>query len=960
MRYLHYCLTSARWPSGVALLFAPRRGQLRPASTSSRPDFAAIDAKWQDIWEQQRSRLKDSVHRDESKDGVKTAKYVLPMFPYPSGTLHMGHIRVYTISDVIARYHRMKGTRVVHPIGWDAFGLPAENAAIERGVDPGDWTIQNIKQMKAQLKSMNGEWDWDRELATCDPAYYKHTQLLFLKLHKAGLAYQKEALVNWDPIDHTVLANEQVDANGRSWRSGAKVEQRMLKQWFLATTHYAEELYSDLLKLENDNMWPARVVDMQKNWLGRSIGVRFPFELEVPYSRIDGARSVLSTFRELEVFTTRLDTLYGVQFVALSLSHPLVQAFAEHDKKLQEFIKTAKHLPENSKDGYLLPFVAKNKLLGVRRISIYAAPYVLDGYGTGAVMGVPAHDARDNAFWHKHRPNEDIICAIEPRPGNETKFQGLFTGEGISLCHGTSWDGKSSPEAKLEILQQLKMNGYNAYEHTTWRLRDWLISRQRYWGAPIPIVHCNLCGSVPVPLEELPVQLPKLSADHFQRREGNPLESAKEWVSTSCPKCKQPARRDTDTMDTFMDSAWYFLRFTDPQNHDIPFLPEKASSLMPVDYYIGGVEHAILHLLYARFMAKFLASEEGGRSWPTSFTEPFSKLVTQGMVHGKTYSDPVNGRFLKAEEVDTSVPSAPVIKATGAMPNISFEKMSKSKHNGVDPAACLARYGADVTRAHILFAAPEGEVLNWEEERIIGMTRWLTKVWRLVNLNAGQNATLNFETDIPSLADSHKKILAELRTTSDSVEEKIRRASGLNTVVSDLIKFTNTLDSYTGSIENAVPQDKEVQKISRYAVESLVKLMAPLTPAFSEECWQLLHSTEALGSGKRSSTYTSLFDGSVTWPAIPFGSESKFLKPIQTFVVSCNGKVRFTVRRHFEHLPAAEDDTQVQGWLEKNIFSSAEAMKWLETGRNSDMFAKRKMIFCKRVNDNRWIVNVSN
>jgi leucyl-tRNA synthetase len=732
----------------------------------------------------------------------------------------------------------------------------------------------------------------------------------------------------------------------------------MLKQWFLATTHYAEELYSDLLKLEEAKTWPARVADMQKNWLGRSSGVQFPFDLEVLYSRNSGARQVTSEIRQLEVFTTRLDTLSGVQFLGLSLNHPLVQAYAKHDLGLQAFIKDAVDLPPDSKEGYILPIVAKNKLLGMRRVSIYAAPYVLDKYGTGAVMGVPAHDIRDNAFWRKHRANEDVIFAVGPRAATSPSQEQTFTDKGVALQLGTSWDGKNSEEASAEIMLQLTQSGYDASEHTRWRLRDWLISRQRYWGAPIPIIHCDSCGTVPVPVQDLPVELPSLPADHFKGRGGNPLETSQNWVNTQCPKCHGPAKRDTDTMDTFMDSAWYFLRFTDPHNKNAPFDANKASALMPVDFYVGGVEHAILHLLYARFMARFLASDKGDRMWPTSFAEPFAKLVTQGMVHGKTFSDPATRRFLKPEEVDLTNLSAPVIKASGATPTISFEKMSKSKYNGVDPALCIAKYGADVTRAHILFAAPEGEVLDWEEERIIGMTRWLNKVWRLVDAYAGQLSVNTPELQSTGVSGPQRSLITELASSRQSVDEKLARASGLNTVVSDLIKLTNAIDEFHSTSIKYENADERSAELLLYCTQALVRLMAPLTPAFSEECWQRLHAAQdPLDSCETSQRCPPLFNGGRTWPPKPNVVDAASTEQLQTFVVSVDGKVRFTTRIHLKQAPDPSHEP-TQEMLDDVVFKTAEAVHWLSFGRNSDLLGQRKNVFYKKLKGDIWVVNV--
>ncbi|KAH6642748.1 hypothetical protein C7974DRAFT_107918 [Boeremia exigua] len=708
----------------VARLASPctRRGRATFARLKSRAHAAAttpietLTAKWQPHWD----KLAAS---GEEPAPTKGKAYVLPMFPYPSGTLHLGHLRVYTISDVLARFKRMQGYDVLHPIGWDAFGLPAENAAMERGVHPEKWTLQNIAAMKAQMQLMGGRWDWHSELRTCDPDFYKHTQRIFLMLHERGLAYQAESLVNYDPVDKTVLANEQVDANGCSWRSGAKVEKLMLKQWFLKIKEFQEPLLKDLDALAKDGRWPEKVLAMQRNWIGRSEGTNLWFD-------IDGAQ-----FDPVEVYTTRADTLLGVQYLALSLTHPIVTRLAAEDEALRDFISRAKDLP-NSKEGYRLPVVARNPLAEALNIDsstpVFAAPYVLDDYGSGAVMGVPGHDTRDHSFWKTNAGDEPIKVVITAKQGSPASVnpEQAMTARGFVAADVPEFANMDSTTAVTKMVEKLQSSGKRAEQTTNWRLRDWLISRQRYWGTPIPIVHCHSCGPVPVPDTDLPVKLPNLPDSFFQGRSGNPLAEDENWKKTSCPKCGSPAERETDTMDTFMDSSWYFFRFLDPKGASV-VEPEKANHGMQVDLYVGGVEHAILHLLYARFISKFLATTPLWPSGQAVHGEPFRQLITQGMVHGQTFTDPATGRFLKPDEVDTTDPQHPVIKASGAVPNVSFEKMSKSKYNGVDPGATIAKYGADVTRAHMLFQAPITDVLEWDETKITGVQRWLHRVIRL-------------------------------------------------------------------------------------------------------------------------------------------------------------------------------------------------------------------------------------
>ncbi|KAF2397187.1 leucyl-tRNA synthetase [Trichodelitschia bisporula] len=825
-------------------------------------DLPALDKKWQAIWEDTKLAR---YRRQDAPAGAKP-KYVLPMFPYPSGSLHMGHLRVYTIADVMARYLYMRGHNVVHPIGWDAFGLPAENAAIERGVDPRVWTEGNVRSMREQLKGMNGGWDWEREFMTCDPAYCKHTQRLFLMLHSAGLAYQKEALVNFDPVDKTVLANEQVDATGRSWRSGAVVEKVMLKQWFLKITAFADALHDDLDLLAKGGAWPDRVLAMQRNWLGKSPGARIRF------ARGDEA--------PIEAFTTRPDTLPAVTYLAVSPRHPLAAGLAAQDPGLAAALAGLASETADSKAGVRLPVEAENPLKRyvdvlnfapelcehvAAPLPLYAAPYVLDDYGSAAVMGVPAHDVRDWDFWVENQPGAPAPRVVYPEddpsepgtskadlPKNNTSEPGFPKNNTstTNLPNNTSEPdlpknnpsnpnlpftprGQLGPETGIlayqssthaaHILVSLLSPSGAAEPQTSWRLRDWLISRQRYWGAPIPIIHCETCGAVPVPAEELPVELPPLPASAFSGRGGSPLAQMEEWVNVPCPTCGGAAKRETDTMDTFMDSSWYFLRFADPGNVNEPFSTEAAAALMPVDLYVGGVEHAILHLLYARFVAKFLAKQGVWTPSPGAPAEPFTKLLTQGMVHGRTFVEPGTGRFLRPGKVDTSVPGKPRIVETGETPLVRWEKMSKSKYNGVDPGVCLSRHGADATRAHVLFGAPEREVLEWDGGKIVGVERWLGRVWRVVHRAAGAEGKTTGEKGVGKAGEDVSRLAA---ATLASVTAKLDRAEGLNTVVSDLIKLTNALDG-AGSEPTAV--------------SVLVRAMAPVCPAFAEEAWRVLH-----------------------------------------------------------------------------------------------------------------------
>ncbi|KAK0101198.1 Leucyl-tRNA synthetase, mitochondrial [Cadophora gregata] len=957
---------------------------------------------------------KNKVIKEKYPDDIevesKGRKYVLPMFPYPSGNLHLGHLRVYTISDVLARFHRMQGFEVTHPIGWDAFGLPAENAAIERGIEPATWTKQNIQKMKSQLEAMNGEWDWEREFATCDPTFYKHTQQLFLLLHKAGLAYQAESLVNYDPVDKTVLANEQVDSNGCSWRSGAKVEKKMLKQWFFKISEYRQELLDGLKELEKNGAWPERVLSMQKNWLGKSTGARIKFPV-VAYDQ--------QTHSDIEVFTTRPDTLYGVQYVALAATHPIVQSLAKADVELQAFLDTIPALPLDSKVGYLLPNVRALNPLAYEEstpdatkasLPIYVAPYVLGDYGDGAVMGVPGHDTRDHAFWKHNRYDDPVRFVVSQSPDEATSV--LQTSPFIHHGHLTKQSGShaglKTADATNSIVNLLKSKNLGS-EAETWRLRDWLVSRQRYWGTPIPIIHCGSCGPVPVPDDQLPVKLPVVDSHWANGKTGNPLEHAHEWVNTPCPQCGEAAKRDTDTMDTFVDSSWYFMRFPDPKNSNSPFSAEAANANLPVDLYIGGVEHAILHLLYSRFISKFMATTPFWPNGAKSLGEPFKKLLAQGMVHGKTYSDPSTGRFLKPDEVDLTDPSKPLITATNETPNVSFEKMSKSKYNGVDPGTCMAKYGADATRAHILFQAPVSEVLEWDEEKIAGVTRWLRRLHEMIFTNrsvwvdsnsldefnpklyflATETPTNQGRVDASEGEDSEQSLRAKsqlstervqiinsivlesqqpqensnekleqnqvklwsgfvardrdlwrsVQATISNVTQSYEKTHSLNTVVSDLMTLTNTIAEYNDrKIDSKDPKSTTYipdYRLSVHATRALIQMMAPITPAFSEECWRLLHP--ALTPTPVCSVFASPF------PTVD-GTLSMLAPTTRTCVVQVNGKMKCAVK-----IPISDEGLSglnLEDWLRSQILDTEEGREKLmgKGGKGVDVRRAKKMI----------------
>ncbi|MCX8077791.1 MAG: leucine--tRNA ligase [Geminocystis sp.] len=771
-----------------------------------------IEAKWQKKWSEARLYL-----TEENSDKPKF--YALSMFPYPSGKLHMGHVRNYVITDVIARYKRMRGYRVLHPMGWDAFGLPAENAAIDRGIHPAKWTYENIAQMRAQLKDLGLSIDWTREVTTCSPEYYKWTQWLFLQFFEAGLAYQKEAAVNWDPVDQTVLANEQVSADGYSWRSGAKVEKRMLKQWFLRITAYAEELLEDLKKLPG---WPEKVKIMQENWIGKSIGAY----LEFP---------IVGREEKIPVFTTRPDTVFGVTYVVLAPEHPLtlqvttpdrkeaVEAFIKEVTQESEIERTAEDKP---KRGILTGGKAINPFTG-EEIPILVADYVLYEYGTGAVMGVPAHDTRDFQFAKQNQLPIKLVIIPKDAQQEEFTLNQAYTEAGI-LVNSGQFTGMESEAAKEAIIQYATEKGFGR-QQVQYRLRDWLISRQRYWGCPIPIIHCPDCGIVPVPVEDLPVTLPENV--EFTGRGPSPLAKLEEWVNVPCPKCGKPAKRETDTMDTFIDSSWYFLRYTDPHNHKQPFSLDKVNDWLPVDQYVGGIEHAILHLLYSRFFTKVLRDRG-----LVKISEPFSRLLTQGMVQGLTYKNVNTGKYLRPDQVvyengqwwdkETHEPVATF-----------YEKMSKSKYNGVDPQEVLSKYGADTARMFILFKAPPEKDLEWDSADVEGQYRFLNRVWTLVNeFIDNPNAAKDAHFHKTQLTREEKDLRRVIHTAIKEITQDLEGDYQFNTAISELMKLSNALK------DNPLKHSP----VYREGIETLVRLLAPFAPHISEELWHRLGNTESV------------------------------------------------------------------------------------------------------------------
>lgn len=774
----------------------------------SRYNAAEIESKWQKQW-----RESGIDQTPEKNDQPKF--YALSMFPYPSGNLHMGHVRNYVITDVIARLKRMQGYRVLHPMGWDAFGLPAENAAIDRGIPPAKWTYQNIAQMRSQLKQLGLSIDWDREVATCSADYYKWTQWLFLQFLDAGLAYQKEAAVNWDPIDQTVLANEQVDNEGRSWRSGAFVERKLLKQWFFKITDYAEKLLQDLDQLKG---WPERVKTMQANWIGKSVGAY----LEFP---------IVGQDEKIAVFTTRPDTIYGVTYVVLAPEHPLtskvttaeqkeaVSAFIEEIKGQSEIERTAEDKP---KRGILTGGKAINPFNG-EEVPILIADYVLYEYGTGAVMGVPAHDVRDFKFaTEKGLPIKPVII---PRDGDvgtigQSPLPNAYIEPGI-MVNSEQFDGTPSVEGKSKIIEYAEKQGYGK-ARVQYRLRDWLISRQRYWGCPIPAIHCNDCGTVPVPDSDLPVKLPE--SLELSGRGGSPLAQLEDWINVDCPCCGKAAKRETDTMDTFIDSSWYFLRYSDANNTQLAFAQDQVNDWMPVDQYVGGIEHAILHLLYSRFFTKVLRDRG-----LLNFNEPFKRLLTQGMVQGITYKNPKTNKYIPAAGIDPEDPQDP---ETGDKLDVFFEKMSKSKYNGVSLEQGLSKYGVDTARMFILFKAPPEKDLEWDDADVEGQFRFLNRVWALVtSYNVAQVTKPSGE-----LSKAEKDLRRAIHTAIKEISEDLTGDYQFNTAVSELMKLSN-----------ALKDAKCVQSpVYKEGIETLVLLLAPFAPHIAEELWCHLGNTESV------------------------------------------------------------------------------------------------------------------
>ena len=806
---------------------------------------------------------------------IKPKFYACSMLPYPSGKLHMGHVRNYTINDVMARHLRMQGYNVLMPMGWDAYGMPAENAAISNKVPPAKWTYANIDYMKKQMQSMGLAIDWSREVATCDPKYYRWNQWLFLKMLEKGVAYRKTQLVNWDPVDQTVLANEQV-IDGRGWRSGALVEKREIPGYYLKITDYAEELLQDLDGLG----WPERVKVMQQNWIGKSFGVRFAFSHQVK----DDAGQLIQDGK-LFVFTTRADTIMGVTFAAVAAEHPLATQAAKTNPQLAAFIEKCKQgsvieadLATQEKEGMPLGISIKHPLTG-QDIPLWVGNYVLMSYGDGAVMGVPAHDERDFAFALKYNlPIKDVIARKDSSAGeafDATRWQEWYADkDNTHVVNSGKYDGLSVKDAVDAVAQDLEKLGVGE-KKTTYRLRDWGISRQRSWGTPIPIIHCADCGEVPVPEKDLPVVLPE---DCVPDGTGNPLNKYAAFLNVNCPCCGKMARRETDTMDTFVDSSWYFMRYTGPDSDQM--VDQRNDYWMPMDQYIGGIEHAILHLLYARFWTKVMRD-----LGLVKFDEPFKNLLTQGMVLNETYfkelpdgkKEWINPADVHVKMDEKGRPIGATLKTDGSSVQIGgVEKMSKSKNNGIDPQTLIDQYGADTSRLSTMFAAPPEQQLEWSDSGVEGAARYLRRLWNLAMAQEAKPIVKN------ELSKDDQACRREIHAVLKQANFDYSRIQ-YNTVVSACMKMLNTLE-----------QAKTVQPgVMRECLGILLRVLYPIVPHITQYLWQHLQFEQE---------YAPLLDA--PWPQV---DESALVQDEITLMLQVNGKLKgeFVV-------PVQADKDQVQ------------------------------------------------
>ncbi len=806
--------------------------------TTERYNIRETEAKWRKVWETQKSF-------EVTEDETKPKSYVLAMLPYPSGRIHVGHVRNYSLSDVVARYKKAKGFNVLNPMGWDALGLPAENAAMERNTHPKDWTYENIAQMKAQLLSMGLAIDWSREVATCDPDYYKHEQKMFQDFYANDLAYRKESIVNWDPVEDTVLANEQV-VDGKGWRSGAPVERRKLYQWFFKITEFADDL---LQGIETLDRWPDKVRTMQTNWIGKSQGIEFAFDIK---------GGDLPADSKLNVYTTRIDTIFGTSFGVLAPEHPYANKLAETDSDAKAFIEecmalgTSEEAIERAeKKGYKTPYTITHPFTN-EEMPVYIGNFVIYSYGTGAIKSAPAHDERDHAFATKYDlPIRPVITGPNFVEGEAYSPKG-------TLINSGDYDGLTSDEAISKIIEKMEQMGIGKGV-TNFRLRDWGVSRQRYWGCPVPFIHCEDCGLVPVPQDQLPVELPY---DINYDEPGNPLDRHPTWKHTTCPSCSKDAVRETDTCDTFFESSWYFLRYLDPKNENRGFADKKSNYWMPVDQYIGGVEHAVLHLLYSRFFMRAL--KKCGYEVPD---EPFAGLFTQGMVTHATFKDPEGNWIFPAD----------VIKENGKCQTSDGKeitegaviKMSKSKKNVIDPQDIIDTYGADAARLFILSDSPPERDIEWTEGGIEGAWRFVNKLHRMVidsldnlpKVNTAKPAKFSAAAN-ELRSTTHKSI----KIVADSID-----AFHMNKAVATIRELSNALSAFK-------PADDADKWALREGYEALVRLFNPMMPHLAEELWQTLGHDQILAE--------------TPWPTL---DESLLKDDTVTIGVQVNGKVRATI-----------------------------------------------------------------
>lgn len=821
-----------------------------------RYEPAIVERAAQQHWNSQRSFA-------AQEDPAREKFYCLSMFPYPSGRLHMGHVRNYTIGDVLSRFARMQGKNVLQPMGWDAFGLPAENAAMANGVAPAKWTRDNIAYMKKQLQALGFAIDWDREIATCDPSYYRWNQWLFLRMREKGIAYKRTGVVNWDPIDQTVLANEQV-IDGRGWRTGALVEKREIPMYYLNITAYADELLGDLATLDG---WPDRVRTMQANWIGRSEGaeVSFPFA--------DDTRALMAGEGALKVFTTRVDTLFGVTFMAVAAEHPLALAAAARNAALRTFVDECRRgstmeadVATMEKKGLPTGLHVVHPFTG-ELVPVWVANYVLMGYGEGAVMGVPAHDERDFAFALQH--DIDVVTVIRPTDGAYEEalapWQESYGETGITV-NSAEFSGLDFAAAYAAITAALEAKGLGR-QRIQFRLRDWGISRQRYWGCPIPLIHCEHCGEVPVPDSQLPVVLPE---DLVPDGSGNPLSKSPAFHQVDCPSCGKPARRETDTMDTFVDSSWYFLRYASAGN-DQAMVDERARYWLPVDQYIGGIEHAILHLLYSRFWTKVMRDLD-----LVHVTEPFANLLTQGMVLNHIYwQQPAEGRRAYFNPLDVDVEEQDGVqrwfatREDGSRLEVNYDglgTMSKSKNNGVDPQSLVEKYGADTARLFMMFTAPPEQSLEWSDEGVQGAFRFIRRLWKAVHEHVAQGAA--GKPDLANLTPAQKELRRAAHQALTKVTDDIGRRRTFNTAVAAVMELLNTVSRFADPTEQG-------RAVVQEALEIATLCLSPIVPHVCHALWHELGHAEAIID--------------VRWPAV---DASALAQDAITLVVQVNGKLR--------------------------------------------------------------------